>query len=71
MSTNQVLRELGRAEAAVASKSREPVLTSSHFISQYFSSFSEDPIMKCLDKEAEGDIDEKEGEDTEESGFTR
>jgi len=68
---DQVLRELGRAEAAVASKSREPVLTSSHFISQYFSSFSEDPIMKCLDKEAEGDIDEKEDNDTEESGFTR
>jgi len=59
---DQVLRELGRAEAALASKTREPVLSSSHFISHYFSSFSEDPIMKSIEKESEGDIDEKENE---------
>jgi len=60
---DQVLRELGRAEAALASKTREPVLTSSHFITHYFSSFSEDPIMKSVEKESEGDVDEKENGD--------
>ena len=43
---DSVLKELGRAEAAVASRNRQPMLTSNHFISQYFTSFSEDPIQK-------------------------
>jgi hypothetical protein len=45
-----VLRELGRAEAGLASKTREPVLTSPQFIQQYFSSFCEDPIMREIEK---------------------
>jgi len=57
---DQVLRELGRAEAAVASKSRKPLLPSNHFITQYLESFSEDPVRKILEKESEGDVDEKE-----------
>jgi len=67
---DQVLRELGRAEAALASKTREPVLTSAHFITQYFSSFAEDPILKSIEKEAEGDMDEKEN-NHKLSGFLR
>jgi len=61
---DSVLKELGRAEAADASKSRQPVLTSTHFINQYLSSFSQDPILKSLEKEIEADIDEKEIKDT-------
>lgn len=67
---DQVLRELGRAEAALSTKNREPVLTSSHFIAQYFSSFCEDPILKSLEKDTEGDIDEKENSGKL-SGFNR
>jgi len=66
---DQVLRELGRAEAALASKTREPVITSPHFITQYFTSFAEDPIMKSIEKESEGDIDEKENNEL--SGYLR
>ena len=47
---DQVLRELGRAEAALASKHRDPVLTSKHFITQYFSSFSDDPILHPVEQ---------------------
>lgn len=61
---DSVLKELGRAEAGFASKSRQPVLTSNHFINQYFSSFCEDPIQKSLEKEIEADIDEKDPQDT-------
>jgi len=57
---DSVLKELGRAEAGLASKSRQPVLTSAHFIAQYFTSFCEDPILKSLEKESEADVDEKE-----------
>jgi len=57
---DQVLRELGRAEAELAFKTHEPVLSSNHFISQYFTSFSQDPIMKSIDMESEGDVDETE-----------
>ena len=32
---DSVLKELGRAEACLACKSRQPVLTSTHFIAQY------------------------------------
>jgi import receptor subunit TOM70 len=67
---DQVLRELGRAEAALASKSRTPLLPSNHFISQYLESFAEDPIAKILKKESEGDIDEKEN-GVEFSAFSR
>ncbi len=41
-------------------KNRKPILTSAHFVQQYFQSFDEDPIMRDLAKEAEGDVDEKE-----------
>ena len=34
-------------------------MTSPHFVSQYFTSFSEDPILKSLEKESEADVDEK------------
>jgi len=61
---DSVLKELGRAEAGLASKSRQPVLTSAHFISQYFTSFCEDPILKSLEKETEADVDEKDPVDT-------
>jgi len=57
---DSVLKELGRAEAGLASSNRTPVLTSPHFIQQYFTSFCEDPILKSLEKETEGDVDEKE-----------
>ena len=50
MQVDAVLRELGRAEAGLASKTREPVLTSPQFIQQYFSSFCEDPIMREIEK---------------------
>jgi hypothetical protein len=45
-----VLRELGRAEAGLASKTREPVQPSPQFILQYFTSFSEDPVIKEIEK---------------------
>ena len=60
---DQVLKELGRAEAGLASKGRKPVMTSNHFIVQYFTSFCEDPILKSLEKESEGDVDEKAAEE--------
>ena len=41
-------QELGRAEAGLAAKSRPPVMTSPHFVAQYFTSFSEDPILKWV-----------------------
>jgi len=59
MMVDSVLKELGRAEAGLAAKSRPPVMTSPHFVSQYFTSFSEDPILKSLEKESEADVDEK------------
>jgi len=72
MLVDQVLRELGRAEAALASKTRTPILPSNHFISQYLESFAEDPIYKIVNKESEGDIDEKEnGVELDLSGFNR
>jgi len=71
MLVDQVLRELGRAEAALASKSRTPLLPSNNFISQYLESFAEDPINKILKKESEGDIDEKENGVDLSSGFSR
>ena len=49
MMVDSVLKELGRAEAGLAAKSRPPVMTSPHFVSQYFTSFSEDPILKSLE----------------------
>merc|ERR1712183_150506 len=61
---DSVLKELGRAEAGLASRTRQPVLTSAHFIAQYFTSFCEDPILKSLEKESEADIDEKDPIDT-------
>jgi len=68
---DQVLKELGRAEAAVASKTRESIMTSSHFVKQYFTSFSEDPILKSIAKECEGDVDEEEHKEAELRGFRR
>ena len=46
MMVDTVLKELGRAEAGLAAKHRAPVMTSPHFVAQYFTSFSEDPILK-------------------------
>ena len=57
---DSVLTELGMAEAAVESKHRQPMMTSSHFVAQYFTSFSEDPILKSLEKESEADSDDLE-----------
>ena len=57
---DSVLKELGKAEAAVESKHRQPMMTSSHFVAQYFTSFSEDPILKSLEKESEADSDDLE-----------
>jgi len=67
---DQVLRELGRAEAELAFKTNEPVLSSNHFISQYFTSFSQDPILKSIEMESEADVDETEIKE-ELSGFAR
>jgi len=69
MMVDAVLKELGRAEATLASSNREPVLTSPHFVSQYFTSFCEDPILKALEKETEGDVDETEKSET--SGYLK
>ena len=69
MMVDAVLKELGRAEATLASTNREPVLTSPHFVSQYFTSFCEDPILKALEKETEGDVDETEKNET--SGYLK
>merc|ERR1711936_1414774 len=57
-----ILKELGRAEARLATTKRTPSLASNHFISQYFQSFAEDPILKKntdhLNGEAEnGDVE--------------
>jgi import receptor subunit TOM70 len=49
---DSVLKELGRAEAGLASTDRKPVMTSPHFIQQYFTSFCEDPILQSLEDEA-------------------
>ena len=49
-----------KAEAAVESKHRQPMMTSSHFVAQYFTSFSEDSILKSLEKESEADSDDLE-----------
>ena len=57
---DSVLTELGKAEAAVESQHRQPMMTSSHFVAQYFTSFSEDPILKSLEKESEADSDDLE-----------
>jgi len=48
MMVDAVLKELGRKCARQAVQNRKPSLTSTHFIQQYFQSFSEDPIMKTL-----------------------
>ena len=66
---DSVLKELGRSEAGLASKSRKPVMTSHHFVEQYFTSFSEDPILKSIEKESEGDVDEKEKDGDTSSGY--
>ena len=69
MMVDSVLKELGRAEAGLASRNRsvliqylpfalhpihvqnrQPVMTSPHFIQQYFTSFCEDPVLKSLEK---------------------
>ena len=52
----------GRAEAKIAARSRQPTLTSDHFIQQYFLSFAEDPIMNRVKRERE---EEKESGETE------
>ena len=57
---DSVLKELGRAEAGLASLNRKPVMTSPHFIAQYFTSFCEDPILLSLEQEVE-EGEEKEG----------
>lgn len=58
---DSVLKELGRAEAGLASLNRKPVMTSPHFIAQYFTSFCEDPILLSLEEEVEDEGEEKEG----------
>ena len=40
---------------------RKPVMTSPHFIAQYFTSFCEDPILLSLEQEVEEEGEEKEG----------
>ena len=50
---DSVLRELGKAEAAVERQHWQPMTTSSHFVAQYFTSFSEDPILKSLEKDSD------------------
>ena len=60
MLVDQIIKDLGRAEAKEAAATREPMLTSKHFIQQYFLSFAEDPVIKSLEKENEGDVDENE-----------
>ena len=41
-----VVMEPGKAEASVASRNWQPMLTLKLFISQYFTSFIENPIQK-------------------------
>ena len=66
---DSVIKELGRSEAGLASKSRKPMMKSHHFVEQYFTSFSEDPILKSIEKESEGDVDKKEKDGDTTSGY--
>ena len=50
----------GRAEARLASKKRDPVLSSVNFIRQYFQSFASDPIMNHEIIQVNGDATENE-----------
>ena len=43
-----ILKDLGRSEARIIFSERKPVLTSQHFIKQYFMSFSSDPVINGL-----------------------
>lgn len=58
MMVDTILKELGRVEAKIAIRNRQPALTSHHFIQQYFQSFAEDPISKLLAKHFESDSDD-------------
>jgi len=42
---DELLKELGSAEAVLAAKNRKPELPSGHAINQYFTSFTQDPFM--------------------------
>ena len=57
---DQILKDLGRAEARLASKKRVPVLSSENFIRQYFQSFSSDPIMNHENVQMNGDSEANE-----------
>eukprot|EP00094_Tigriopus_californicus_P012644 TCALIF_12222-PA protein Name:"Similar to TOMM70A Mitochondrial import receptor subunit TOM70 (Homo sapiens)" AED:0.21 eAED:0.21 QI:0/0.4/0.5/0.83/1/1/6/169/580 len=58
MLVDTILKELGRVEAKIAIRDRQPGFTSHHFIQQYFQSFAEDPIVKLLAKNTESDSDD-------------
>lgn len=58
MLVDTILKELGRAEAKYATATRVPIMCSNNFIRQYFQSFAEDPTMKSLEKETNGNLDE-------------
>lgn len=45
---DRVLRQLGAKHAKEAMKSRKPIMPSKHFIKVYFSTFTEDPVLKYL-----------------------
>ena len=40
------VKEIGRNEARIIFHERDPILTSKHFIQQYFMSFEMDPLLK-------------------------
>ena len=48
MLVDAVLKELGKVEARVIYLDRKPVLTSKHFIQQYYMSFDSDPVLKTI-----------------------
>lgn len=48
---DRVLRQLGAQHAKEAMKNRKPIMPSKHFIKNYFSTFTEDPILKYLKDE--------------------
>ncbi|XP_035671947.1 mitochondrial import receptor subunit TOM70-like [Branchiostoma floridae] len=62
MMADRILKDMGWEKAKEKYKNREPVLPSTHFIKAYFSSFTEDIISQPLDKMANDEDKDQEGE---------
>ena len=53
-----LLKKLGRAKATLTFPSRGHALAPPHLASQYLASCREGPVLKALERESEGDMDE-------------